>query len=136
MFLVAAATDSEIKSLPQFPAVVDRLEVLVTGMGPVTTAASLSSYLTLHGSRIEGVLNIGVAGAYVNSGLAMLDICLAQQEFWGDFGICLQDGIQDFDPGLLKNNTPLLFNNDLFLQLLLGHCRARRIFTGKVCCRM
>jgi futalosine hydrolase len=117
MFLVAAATDNEIKSLPQFPAVVDRLEVLVTGMGPVTTAASLSSYLTLHGSRIEGVLNIGVAGAYVNSGLAMLDICLAQQEFWGDFGICLQDGIQDFDPGLLKNNTPLLFNNDLFLRL-------------------
>ena len=117
MFLVAAATDNEIKSLPQFPAVVDRLEVLVTGMGPVTTAASLSSYLTLHSSRVEGVVNIGVAGAYVNSGLSLLDICLAQQEFWGDFGICLQDGIQDFDPGLHKNDTPLLFNNNLFIRV-------------------
>jgi futalosine hydrolase len=117
MFLVAVATDNEIKSLPQFPAVVDRLEVLVTGMGPVTTAASLSSYLTLHSSRVEGVVNIGVAGAYVNSGLSLLDICLAQQEFWGDFGICLQDGIQDFDPGLHKNDTPLLFNNNLFIRV-------------------
>jgi futalosine hydrolase len=86
-------------------------------MGPVTTAASLSSYLTLHSSRVEGVVNIGVAGAYVNSGLSLLDICLAQQEFWGDFGICLQDGIQDFDPGLHKNDTPLLFNNNLFIRV-------------------
>jgi futalosine hydrolase len=113
MFLIAVATENEKKPLEQFLAAVDQLKVLVTGIGPVTTAASLSNYLTLHGSRIDGVLNIGVAGAYIGSGLAKLDICLARQEFLGDFGICMPDGIQDFDPGLLKPGTSLLFNNDL-----------------------
>ena len=89
------------------------MEFFVTGMGPIATAASLSNYLTLHGARVNGVLNIGVAGAYIDSGLSILDICLAQQEFLGDFGICTKDGTQDFDPGLLKPGTPLLFNNDL-----------------------
>ena len=114
MLLLAVASEKEIAPLKHFPAAADDVEILVTGMGPVATAASLSHYLALHGSRIHGVLNIGVAGAYVNSGLAMLDICLAQQEFLGDFGICMQDNIQDFDPGLLKTNDPLLLNNDLF----------------------
>jgi futalosine hydrolase len=116
MLLIAVATENEIKTLKQFLADVNQVEVIITGMGPVTAAASLSNYLALHGSGIDGVLNIGVAGAYINSGLAMLDICLAQQEFLGDFGICMQDGIRDFDPGFLKPGIPLLFNNDLFLQ--------------------
>jgi futalosine hydrolase len=113
MLLIAVATENEIKPLEQFLAAADQVEVLVTGMGPVATAASLSNYLALHGSGIDGVLNIGVAGAYVDTGLAVLDICLAQQEFLGDFGICMQDGIQDFDPGLEKPGMPLAFNNDL-----------------------
>lgn len=113
MFLIAVATENEIKPLKQFLAAVDQVQVLVTGIGPVTTAASLSNYLTLHGSRIDGVLNIGVAGAYIRSGLEKLDICMARQEFLGDFGICMQDGIQDFDHSLLKPGTPLLFDNDL-----------------------
>ncbi len=113
MLLIAVATENEIKPLEQFLADVDGVEFLVTGMGPIATAASLSNYLTLHNARVNGVLNIGVAGAYIDSGLAILDICLAQQEFLGDFGICMKDGIQDFDPGLRKSGTPLLFNNDL-----------------------
>jgi len=113
MLLIAVATENEIKPLEQFLAAVHQVEVLVTGIGPVTTAASLSNYLTLHGSRIDGVLNIGVAGAYIRSGLEKLDICMAREEFLGDFGICMQDGIQDFDHGLLKAGTPLLFDNDL-----------------------
>ena len=112
MFLIAVATENEIKPLEQFLAAVHQVEVLVTGIGPVTTAASLSNYLTLHGSRIDGVLNIGVAGAYIRSGLEKLDICMAREEFLGDFGICMQDGIQDFDHGLLKAGKPLLFDND------------------------
>ena len=81
MLLLAVATEKEIVPLKHFMAAADGVEILVTGMGPVATAASLSHYLTLHGSRIHAVLNIGVAGAYVNSGIGMLDICLAQQEF-------------------------------------------------------
>jgi futalosine hydrolase len=78
----------------------------------------------VHGSGIDGVFNIGVAGAYRDSGLALLDICLAQQEFLGDFGICMDDGIRDFAPGLLKAAPPLLFNNELvsrFEAILRGH---------------
>ena len=124
MFLVVIATENEIQPLGEFIAEAERLDVLVTGMGPVATAASLGSYLALHGSRINGVINIGVAGAYVDSGLALLDICFAKQEVLGDFGICMQDGIQDFDPGLSKIGMPLLFDNDLALQtksILNGH---------------
>jgi len=93
MILITAATEYEIKPLDQFLATVDHTEALITGMGPVETAARLSSYLTLHGSGIDAVWNIGVAGAYTDSGVALLDICLAQLEVLGDFGICLQDEI-------------------------------------------
>ena len=124
MLLVSVAIESEIKPLEQFLADADQVNVLTTGMGPVATAASLSSYLTLHGSRIDGVFNIGVTGAYADSGVAMLDICLAQQEVLGDFGICMQDGIQNFDAGLIRPVNPFLFNNDLALlveRILNGH---------------
>ena len=112
MLLIAAATENEIKPLAEhFDDA--RVEIFVMGMGPVTAAARLSNYLTLHGARIGGVLNIGVAGAYVGSGMGMLDICLAQKEFLGDFGICMHDEIQDFDHGLLKQGNSLLFENHL-----------------------
>ena len=124
MLLIAVATENEIKPLKQFLAAVNQAEFLVTGMGPVATAARLSNYLTRHASRIDGVFNIGVAGAYIDSGLAALDLCLAQQEFLGDFGICMQDGIKDFDTGFLKPGLPLLFNNILaqrFKSMLNSH---------------
>ena len=130
MLLVVVATENERKPLKQFLAAFEGVEVFVTGMGPVTTAASLSSYLALHGSRIDGVLNIGVAGAYIDSGLAMLDICLAQQEFLGDFGICMQDEIKYFDPGLHKPGAALLFNNDLVRQFKAQLTHHKIAFSG------
>jgi len=113
MILITAATENEIKPLEQLLAAVDHTEVLITGMGPVETAARLSSYLTLNGSRIDAVWNIGVAGAYTDSGVAVLDICLAQLEILGDFGICLQDEILDFDPELAKTRIPLFLSSYL-----------------------
>ena len=113
MLLVAVATENEIRPLKKFLSCAEHLEVLVTGMGPAATAASLSNYLSLHGLSIHGVVNIGVGGAYVNSGLTLLDICLAQQEVFGDFGICMQDEILDFEPGLSQLSTPILFNEEL-----------------------
>ena len=113
MLLVTVATENEKRPLKQFFSSAENLEVLVTGMGPVATAAKLSNYLSLHGMNIQGVINIGVGGAYINSGLTLLDICLAQQEVFGDFGICMQGEILDFDPGLSQLDTPLLFDNEL-----------------------
>lgn len=117
MLLVTVATENEIKPLAQMLAAAHEVKVLVTGMGPVATAVSLSSYLTLHGSGIDAVLNIGVAGAYVDSGLTILDICLANQECLGDFGICRQEGIEDFKPALLKLDSPLLPDHDQIQQV-------------------
>jgi len=113
MLLITVATENEISPLVPFLKSRNRVKTLICGMGPVATAASLSNYLSLHGAEVSGVLNIGVAGAYVGSGVGMLDICMAQQEFLGDFGICTQDGIEDFAPDLPALGPPLLFNNDL-----------------------
>lgn len=112
MLLLAVATENEIKPLTQLLAA-KGIKVLVTGMGPVRAAASLSSYLTRHGSNIEAVLNIGVAGAYVDSGVHLLDVCLARREFFGDFGICMSDGIHDFDHEVLETIEDLSFESDL-----------------------
>jgi futalosine hydrolase len=117
MLLVAAATDNEILPLKQFLSDSEHFEVLVTGMGPVAAAANLSNYLALHRSIIHGVINIGVGGAYVGSGLNLLDICLAQQEVFGDFGISLHDEILDFEPGLSQQSSPLLIDNELVLDI-------------------
>ena len=114
MLLVAVATENEIRPLKQFFSSAESVKVLVTGLGPVATAATLSNYLSLHGKSIRGVINIGVGGAYFDSGLTLLDICLAQQEVFGDFGVCMQDEILDFDPGHSSLSTSLLLNNELF----------------------
>jgi len=111
MILIAAATENEIKSL-RLPVVSRQAEIFITGMGPVATAASLSRYLTLQETKIDAVLNIGVAGAYFDSGVTMLDICLAQQESLGDFGICMQDRIIDFQPEL-DTTAFFTFKNEL-----------------------
>lgn len=113
MLLITAATENEITPLERFRDKAKGVQILVSGMGPVATAAKLSSYLAQHGAAIDGVLNIGVAGAYVDTGIAMLDLCLAKQEFLGDFGICLEDGIQEFASDLSASVPPLVFNNDL-----------------------
>lgn len=124
MLLVAAATENEIGPLKQFFADSGNLEILVSGMGPVATAANLSRYMALNGSNIHGVINIGVGGAYVDSGLKLLDICLAQQDVFGDSGICMHDEILDFEPGLSQLNSPLLLNAELAAHsknILYGH---------------
>ena len=112
MLLIAVATENEIKPLLPFPPGFDQVEVFITGVGPVAAAVSLSSYLALHESRIDAVLNIGVAGAYTYSGVNMLDICLAQKETLGDFGICLQDEIVDFPPGLNSTGKSFALKSD------------------------
>ena len=113
MLLVAVATDKELKPLKQFVKDTDLLKTFITGMGPITAAANLSKFLALHGSWIKGVLNIGVAGAYIDSGITTLDICMAKQEYLGDFGICMQDEIVDFAPDIAQPGKSLLFNNEL-----------------------
>ena len=139
MLLVTVATENEIRPLNQFFSSSDDLKVLVTGMGPVATAASLSKHLVLNGASIEGVMNIGVGGAYGGSGLSLLDICLARQEVFGDFGVCTENEILDFDPTLSQLSTPILFNNELVAKsrdILTSHAVEYKVtnFVTVNCC--
>jgi futalosine hydrolase len=97
MYLIVAATEDEIKPFVQFADKMKQLEFLVTGVGPLASAIKLTRYLSANSSQLSGVLNIGVGGAYPDSDLDVLDICIAGQEVLGDLGICMEDEIIDFD---------------------------------------
>jgi futalosine hydrolase len=70
--------------------------LLVAGVGPLETAVRLTRRLCEGREDISLVLNFGVAGAYADSGAGLLDICLAESEVLGDFGICRQEGVAPF----------------------------------------
>jgi futalosine hydrolase len=71
-------------------------EVLVAGVGPLETAMRLTRRLCEVGGEVSLVLNFGVAGAYAGSGAKLLDLCLAEREVLGDFGICHAERIEPF----------------------------------------
>jgi futalosine hydrolase len=116
MILAVAATEFEMSPLEQLLAegdgrgladiAVPACRTLITGVGPVETTLRLTRGLEGRDQRIDCVLNFGVAGAYVqessnpagNAGL--LDLCLAEREWLGDFGICYADRIEAFDEQL------------------------------------
>ena len=77
---------------------------LVTGVGPVETAVRLTRLLAGGDEQITGVMNFGVAGAYLqplsSNTPNLLDICIAAREVAGDLGICLPEEIEYLDPAL------------------------------------
>ena len=116
MILAVAATEFEMSPLTRLLAAgrekgsadisASPCCILITGVGPVETTLRLTRLLEGRDPRIDCVLNFGVAGAYVqqtpgsagNAGL--LDLCLAERESLGDFGICYADRIDAFDEQL------------------------------------
>ncbi|OGQ96874.1 MAG: futalosine hydrolase [Deltaproteobacteria bacterium RIFOXYD12_FULL_57_12] len=97
MFLVVAATEMEMEPiLGKLGTAGIGMKYMVSGMGPVETTLRLTMYLAAHAGRIDGVINLGVGGAYPGSGPGLLDICLAQSETFGDLGVCTADGISRF----------------------------------------
>ncbi|MFZ5798282.1 MAG: futalosine hydrolase [Thermodesulfobacteriota bacterium] len=117
MLLVTAATDLEmgpLLSVFRHESVVN----LVTGIGPVETAVRLSSWLHGNAGTISSVVNIGVAGAYIQPRRGdtpeLLDICLAEREVLGDLGVCLGDRIEPVagkklrPPGVFEMDGDLL----------------------------
>ncbi|MBU3937181.1 MAG: futalosine hydrolase [Proteobacteria bacterium] len=105
MILLVAATEMEV--LP----VIGKMnghshELFVAGVGPLETAVRLTRRLCQEGDGdISLVLNFGVAGAYVGSGAGLLDICLAESEILGDFGICYEDSVAPFEGKLAGSSA-------------------------------
>ncbi|MBU0663553.1 MAG: futalosine hydrolase [Proteobacteria bacterium] len=116
MILAVAATEFEMNPFLQLLAedgedssqegVKPSCFTLIAGVGPVETTLRLTRYLERCDPRIDKVLNFGVAGAYLcessskGDNASILDLCLAEQESLGDFGICFADHLEVLDEKL------------------------------------
>ncbi len=122
MYLVVTATDSEMLHLRAALANVEAVAFLVTGMGLVETALGLTRYLEgrrrsrPEAAALRGVINFGVAGAFVGSGLELVDLCLADRDILGDLGVCDNDGITGFDVKGLPVRREFPLNNRLLAE--------------------
>jgi futalosine hydrolase len=145
MILAVAATEFEMNPFLQLLAengniahaegVEPSCFTLISGVGPVETTLRLTRYLERCDPRIDTVLNFGVAGAYLSalppgeSNVSLLDLCLAELESLGDFGICFADHIE---PLCKKLGGSTIFPLDHSLlhqaaQILVHHGQPYRI---------
>ncbi len=120
MYLVTSATDFEMRPFAKACHSADRVQQLITGIGPVETAVRLYARLQGKAEGIRGVINFGVAGAYVHpdreNGPQILDICLAEKEVLGDFGVCLGSHVERFTGKELRVPDSFILDRDLRLQ--------------------
>ncbi|WP_028584643.1 futalosine hydrolase [Desulfogranum mediterraneum] len=97
MYLLTAATALEMECFLARAGSLDKVTPLVTGVGVVETATRLTRFLASTENCYQGVVNIGIGGAYIDGHgprAELLDICLAQREVLGDLGVCLGDSIE------------------------------------------
>lgn len=107
MFLVVTATEEEMRPIAERLAGLTGWLPLVAGVGCLETALHLSRFLAGRQDQVEGIINCGVAGAFVGAGPGLLDLCLADHETQADVGVWLGDGIADFDTIELPIHFPL-----------------------------
>lgn len=98
MYLVTAATDFEMAAFCSQYGENRKLATFVTGIGPVETATRLATFLATFPHKVSCVLNIGIGGAYLGHpcGAELLDLCLAEREVLGDYGIYFDGRIEPF----------------------------------------
>ena len=65
------------------------------GVGQVNTASALTLALTRHDPAV--ILQFGVGGAYVRSGLEVGDLAIATEECYGDTGVLTPEGWMDLE---------------------------------------
>ena len=89
---------------------------LVSGVGLVETTYTLTSYLLNH-PEVSRVLNVGIAGGFALSDIAVLDCCLATSETIGDLGICFDSHIDTLDSALITMGNIFPCKNRSYQQL-------------------
>ena len=92
--LVAAATELECALLPT------GIRKIVTGVGQVNMAHALT--LAIEQQRPEGIVVVGIGGAYPGSGLSIGDVVCAESETFGDLGVETPDGFLELTKFLKK----------------------------------
>jgi futalosine hydrolase len=117
MYLVTAATNFEMEPF-HTACRCDDVHRLVTGIGPVETSVRLMAFLNRLPGKIKGVVNFGVGGAYIDSSgtpkADLLDICLAEKEVLGDFGICLEEKIEKITGKGLEVQDAFVMDEGMF----------------------
>ncbi|HEC98840.1 MAG TPA: futalosine hydrolase [Proteobacteria bacterium] len=111
MYLAVSSTELEISLLRREVGAFGKLEFLVTGVGPVESAISLTRFLERE--KADGVILFGVGGAYTERGIGILDVCLAEEERFGDFGIAMDDEIHYFTDEMLTGKQNFDLRNSL-----------------------
>lgn len=112
VYLVAGSTELEINPLRrEVSAAPVNFDFLVTGVGPVESAISLTRFLERE--KADGVILFGVGGAYTERGIGILDVCLAEGERFGDFGIAAHDEIHYFTDEMLTGKHDFDLRNSL-----------------------
>jgi len=100
MHLVVAATQTEMEAYGRIHLTgADLVHQLVSGVGPMESGITLSRFLERHHTKIRTVVNFGIGGAYFSEPkcqLDLLDVCLAEREILGDFGVCYGNRIEPF----------------------------------------
>ena len=96
MLLVTAATAFEMDAFLSARPADSKVLTALTGVGPVEAPLRVPHFLATTSRAISGLINFGVAGAYLGTGPGtnMLDICLADLEILGDFGICINEQVE------------------------------------------
>jgi futalosine hydrolase len=99
--LVAAATELECALLPA------SIRKVITGVGQVNMAHALT--LAIEQQRPDGIVVLGIGGAYPESGLSIGDVVCAESETFGDLGVETPEGFLELTK-FLKNT----FHQELF----------------------
>jgi futalosine hydrolase len=100
------------------------LPVIVTGVGAVNAAYSLTRYIGTE--NVTEIIVCGIGGAYPGSGFAIGDVVCAESDCYGDLGADSADGFLDMRAlgfPIVPGETPLY--NTLPLQIFPTERRAR-----------
>lgn len=96
--LIAAATELECALLKTL------FRTVVTGVGQVNMTHALT--LAIEQQRPDGILVVGIGGAYPGSGLKIGDVVCAESETFGDLGVETPDGFVELTD-FLQSTYPL-----------------------------
>ena len=108
MLLVVAATELEINRAARILTADKGWMKLVSGVGCLETAANMSRFLSgPQGAAVLAVINFGVAGAFRNTGVNPLDICLAESDVLADLGVCHGDEVRPLAELAAPDNSPM-----------------------------
>ncbi len=111
MYLIVSSTEIEIGQLRKSKELERDFNFLTTNVGMVESAISLARLFAER--EVEGLILFGVGGAYSNTGVDILDICLAEKEYFGDLGVAMGNEVEYFTDDALKNKRIFNLRNNL-----------------------